>query len=193
MYSPLFLSTPSPRPSPSFASAEWGPSHAVPPVGSPREHRRAWPLGTVFPLGALASPPSSCGLAPHRHAPPALISRAPRPGGSVVRPATLELYHGALEGCDAATIPRRPFPQGPNRMCLCPRACSISLSLPPVALPHAVIPPCRDATMQYLYHLFHSCIVSSGAIPSVYPYLYEVPLSGCLSLRTWYLLPIPTL
>ena len=47
MYSLWFLSTPSPRPSSSFASAEWGLSHAVPPVGSPREHSRAWPLGIL--------------------------------------------------------------------------------------------------------------------------------------------------
>ncbi|BDA47896.1 hypothetical protein COCOBI_11-1630 [Coccomyxa sp. Obi] len=82
MYSLIFMSTPSP--SPSFASAEWGPSHAVPPVGSPGEHRRAWPLGSSFPCGALASPPSSCGLAPHRHAPPALISWVP-PAGRLSR------------------------------------------------------------------------------------------------------------
>ena len=116
MYNLLFRSTPSP--SPAFASAEWGPSHAVPPVGSPREHRRAWPLGTSFPVGhwprhpvLVASPPtdmlrrlSSLGYS--------------RPGGSVVRPATLEVYPGAMEGCAAAALPRSPFPQGPCRFCV---------------------------------------------------------------------------
>ncbi|BDA44215.1 probable LINE-1 retrotransposable element ORF2 protein [Coccomyxa sp. Obi] len=36
----------------------------------------------------------------------------PRPGGSVVRPATLEVYPGAREGCAEAISPRRPFPVG---------------------------------------------------------------------------------
>ena len=85
MYSLLFLSTPSPRTSSSFASAEWGLSHVVPPVGSPREHRRAWPLGILSLWGTgLAThflwprPPLTCSAGSHPLGTPAgRLSRAP--------------------------------------------------------------------------------------------------------------------
>ncbi len=68
-------------------------------------------LGSPFPSGALASPTSSCGLAPHRHALPALISGFLRPGGSLVRPAIAEVYPGALISFDNTNLSRSHSPR----------------------------------------------------------------------------------
>ena len=126
-------------------------------IGAPvtRYHRSGVPEGTaehgpwgiLFPLGHWPRPPVLLASPPTDMLRRLSCTGFPAPGGSVVRPATVENFTGAnWTPFDYATLPRSPLSQGPARS----RLCDV------VSSPLSII-----FSMQYLYQVSFpsSCVI----------------------------------